>query len=618
MINGINVSPGIDVSAYQRVIDWNKVAKTKRFAIIKLGGGELAQPFIDYYAVANVDAAWLTSLSVHGYWFFSGRNTNESQMAVLLDALGRVKKKPAMLWVDIEDKSRDDPRFPATWTEPTEIDRGLAFADELERVTGIRVGIYTGAWWWNERWPRSAAKRLGAVGRPLWVASYTLAPIIPLGWSDWLVWQTSETGVVDGISGPVDTNIAKDEIFDLEVEMTRGQPRVDYGRVVHVLPADATLDDFKKVAEVAYNSDKQTIGFSYDDGGVGDLSSRKVILWNIPVAKRPNFTGFYSQYYPGVVVEFRMTAPEIIIPPPTIGVKTRFGVNVINGDAAYANQALNAGCTAVSGIGMFGQLADLAAQHRDKTFMARKYTGNQIPPPDPDFMYEGAQSPYVVYLGLNECDAVCYGSVEQIAQRAAWDREMWQRMKARGRRYAGGGFSVGTPDYTRPEICDAMRTYYAPLYNDGMGINYHLYSPWPNHTPDIWYEGRFRFLFEKCGFNPDPNLAGIFCDETGMDQGSVGGFPATGQTATQIGAWSRSFLDYVQSDGYGNLLRAAAIFQSGNSTDWNGYRVDYAINEIGAAAQAPVTRMLARPRVPAYGEAPVIAPSRRKIIAQWE
>lgn len=612
---------GIDVSLYQGAINWTEVAKTKRFAIIKLGGGEKTQPFIDPYAIRNVDGASLTSLSVHGYWFFSGRNTNASQLAVLLDALGRVRKKPVMLWVDIEDKSRDDPQIPSTWTEPTEIDRGLAFADELERVTGIRVGIYTGAWWWNGRWPRSAAKRLGAVGRPLWAASYTNSPLIPLGWDEWLVWQTGDTGTVGGIVGPVDTNIAKDEILDLEVDMTRGQPRIDYGRVVHVLPSDATLDQFKSVAEVAYANDKQTIGFSYDDGGVGDLSSRKVVLWNIPVAKRPDFIDFYARWYPGVVVEFRSTTPDIVIPPPNPSTTvTRFGVNVISGNVAHAQRALDAGCTAISGIGMFGQLADLAARHRDKTFMARKYTGGAIPPPDPEYMYEGAQSPYVVYLGLNECDAICYGTVEQIAQRAAWDREMWSRMKARGRRFAGGGFSVGTPDFTKQEICDAMRTHYAPLYNDGMGINYHLYSPWPNHTPDIWYEMRWRFLFEKCGFNPDPNLAGIFCDETGIDQGSVGGFPATGQSATQVGLWSRSFLSASQSDGYGNLLRAAAIFQSGNTTDWNGYNADYAINEIGAAAQAPVAvaRQVARPRIPAYGPAPLISPTPRKIIAQWE
>lgn len=310
------------------------------------------------------------------------------------------------------------------------------------------------------------------------------------------------------------------------------------------------------------------------------------------------------------------TEPVADPPPPVPTGRTRLGVNVITGSGVTARQALAAGHNALSIINNFGLAADLANDPAI-TVMARRYVSS-MPPPDPDVVFEGAQSPHVVYLTpLNECDVICYGSPGEIAARAAWDRDMWRKMKARGRRYAGGGFSVGTPDYTKQDICDAMRTHYAPLYAEGMAINYHLYSPWPTHAMDIWYEGRWRFLFDRCGFDPDPKLAGIYCDETGMDQGSVGGFPAVGFSAGQVGDWSRRFLDYSQGNGYGNTLRAAAIFQAGNTSDWAGYNVDYAFPEIGAAAQAPVTRQLERAlRLPIV--APVIAPSPRKVIAQWE
>lgn len=276
-------------------------------------------------------------------------------------------------------------------------------------------------------------------------------------------------------------------------------------------------------------------------------------------------------------------AVGVTLPPVATG-KTRLGVNVITGSGDVARRALAAGCNALSIIDNFQLAADLA-NDTSITVMARRFTGNNLPPPDPDVLYEGAQSPHVVYLGLNECDATCYGSVGEIAARAAWDRDMWRKMKARGRKYAGGGFSVGTPDYTKPEICEAMRTHYAPLYADGMAINYHLYSPWPNHAMDVWYELRWQFLFERCGFDPSPDLAGIYCDETGMDQGSVGGFPAVGFTSAQVGVWCRRFLDASQGGGYGNTLRAAAIFQAGNTTDWNGYNCEYAFAEIGAEAK---------------------------------
>ncbi len=308
----------------------------------------------------------------------------------------------------------------------------------------------------------------------------------------------------------------------------------------------------------------------------------------------------------------------VIDPPPVVTTgKTRLGVNVITGNGDVARRAIAAGMNALSIINNF-QLASDLANDQALTVMARRYVSS-MPPPDPDVVFEGAGSPHVVYLTpLNECDVICYGSPDEIARRAAWDRDMWRKMKARGRRYAGGGFSVGTPDYTKPEICEAMKTHYAPLYAEGMGMNYHLYSPAPNHAMDIWYELRWRFLFERCGFDPNPNLAGIFCDETGLDQGGVGGFPAHGQSASDIGAWCRRFLDASQGNGYGNMLRAAVIFQAGNVTDWAGYNVDYAFPEIGAAAKSPVMRELNRPRMIDTAQQPAIVPTPPKTMAQYE
>jgi hypothetical protein len=400
--------------------------------------------------------------------------------------------------------------------------------------------------------------------------------------------------------------------------MANGQPRIDYGRVFNVAPNGASLADFLKIAETAYNTNKQTVGFSYDDAGIGDLSNRRAVLWDIPVADRPGFVAFFAQWYPGVVVEFKQTGTNPVDPPPPAATgKTRLGVNVVTGNGDVARRALAARHTALSIINNFQLAADLANDPKI-TVMARRYVSS-MPPPDPDVVFEGAGSPHVVYLTpLNECDVICYGSPDEIARRAAWDRDMWRKMRDRGRRYAGGGFSVGTPDYTKPEICEAMRTHYAPLYSEGMGMNYHLYSPTANHAMDVWYEGRWRFLFERCGFDPNPNLAGIFCDETGVDQGGVGGMPANGMSATDIGAWCRRFLDYSQGNGYGNMLRAAVIFQAGNTSDWNGYNVDYAFPEIGAAAQQPVTRQVARPMPMGAAQQPTIVPSPRKVIAQYE
>src|SRR5260370_17579968 len=40
----------------------------------------------------------------------------------------------------------------------------------------------------------------------MWVANYTTAasPTLPVGWSNWALWQYSSTGIVPGISGKTD------------------------------------------------------------------------------------------------------------------------------------------------------------------------------------------------------------------------------------------------------------------------------------------------------------------------------------------------------------------------------------------------------------------------------
>mgnify|MGYP006347156015 FL=1 len=408
-----------------------------------------------------------------------------------------------------------------------------------------------------------------------------------------------------------------DNIIVTGGDMTRGDPRIQYQRVFNVAPQNATKEQWQQILDSVYTS-KQTIGGSYDDAGIGNLDSRTAVLWGIEESKRQSFLDFFRDNYPGVVVQFKsFLGVDPPPPPPSVTGKTRLGVNVVTGNGDYARRAIAAGCTAISIINNFQLASELAAQHKNVTVMARRYVRSM---PSPNMgLFEGAESPDVVYLTpLNECDVICYGSPDEIARRAAWDKDMWGMMKAAGRKYAGGGFSMGTPDYAKQEICDAMRAFYKPVYDSGMAINYHLYSPTPNHPMDVWYELRWRFLFEKCGFNPSPSLAGIYSDETGLDEGGVGGFPAHGVSANEVGAWCRRFLDASQGNGYGNLLRAAVIFQSGNTTDWNGYNVDYAINEIGAAAQAPVTRHLDRPLAPAYGLSPAEIAWTRKIMAEYQ
>ena len=83
----------------------------------------------------------------------------------------------------------------------------------------------------------------------------------------------------------------------------RGTPRVQYERVYNLLPQGATVEQLLDVAEKAY-PERQTIGFSADDAGIGDLNVRRVDVWWFTPTDwdKDELNEFYAQYYPGVSV----------------------------------------------------------------------------------------------------------------------------------------------------------------------------------------------------------------------------------------------------------------------------------------------------------------------------
>ena len=77
-------------------------------------------------------------------------------------------------------------------------------------LSGKRMVIYTNEGFWNSALQGSDAFS----GHPLWVANYTTAaqPAIPNGWDDWVLWQYSNAGSVDGIDGDVDLDVLNDSV----------------------------------------------------------------------------------------------------------------------------------------------------------------------------------------------------------------------------------------------------------------------------------------------------------------------------------------------------------------------------------------------------------------------
>lgn len=294
---------------------------------------------------------------------------------------------------------------------------------------------------------------------------------------------------------------------------------------------------------------------------------------------------------------WKIVAPVVtppVTPPPVPASGFKLGVSVLNShnllEPAYA-----AGIRAF--LIMDGVLAAVQFKraHPDAVVMYRRFLPHGAGIPDPAaFAAEAGMGNGVVFVSpLNECDNWCYGSPAEIESRAKFDAALAAMCKASGTVYAGGGFSMGTPDFTRADICDAMKRFYAPHYNSGlMGINMHLYSPNMQHIYTaanwIWYERRWQFLFDKCGFDPSPNLVGIYSDETGVDEGGVGGFPAHGAGGAAVQQWGREFCKAQRqplSAAFPSPVRAATIFQAGDTGKWSGYNVSPWLGDIAKANQ---------------------------------
>jgi hypothetical protein len=299
-------------------------------------------------------------------------------------------------------------------------------------------------------------------------------------------------------------------------------------------------------------------------------------------------------------------------PPPTTRPPLLLGVHFHDSRGHhYAQGFLSAGgmgATIMEGYTFASQLK--IGWPKAAIFVRRWWPGNYLPPVDLNLLW-GAEDPKLIYLSpINEAD--CIGQdMQDIRPRAEYDAAMARLVKERtgGRfnastgRWEGGAiyvaspYSMGTPDFTRQDVRDQLRQHLAPHYNSNLlAYGYHSYSPDPAHIDRPsewpWYERRCDFLFQKCGFNPDPSLAGVYMDETGVDTMGRGGYLAWNMDGAAVAAHLRKLCDALRSPlvvngkSYPSPYRAATVFAATDDVQrWGGYRVQGFLGEIAQVAQ---------------------------------
>lgn len=189
-----NTKNGIDVSEWQKEIDWEKVKPQIDFAIIRLG---LGQTQADAFARQNISECNRLGIPYGLYWFSYAYNVdraaNEAKRALAL--MEEYGAKPAFgVWFDWEYDSRNNA---AKQGIPVSNDllRTMAatFCDAV-RPAGYEAGIYA-----NADYAKNCYGEAFIGTYPLWYAYLAEEP-----GRDVRLHQYSWSGKIDGISGNVD------------------------------------------------------------------------------------------------------------------------------------------------------------------------------------------------------------------------------------------------------------------------------------------------------------------------------------------------------------------------------------------------------------------------------
>ncbi|MEL6348147.1 MAG: GH25 family lysozyme [Myxococcota bacterium] len=186
---------GIDVSMYQGVIDWPRVAHAgAAFVFIRASEGtDIVDPCFGY----NWQASAHVGLPRGAYHVFSPAGGADQARAFLdvVEKQGMAAELPMV--VDLEPSL-------STSVPPQQLTAELqAWLDVVYARTGRHPIIY------------GDVSMLAALDgypeafdhAPLWIAAYDVATVdLPAGWPPWTFWQLSDTGSINGITGPVDVD----------------------------------------------------------------------------------------------------------------------------------------------------------------------------------------------------------------------------------------------------------------------------------------------------------------------------------------------------------------------------------------------------------------------------
>ncbi len=209
--------PGIDVSHWQREIDWSEVKRSGvKFAFIKATEfpDKRTSLFVDGEMRKNIAGASANGLLWSAYHFFRTHIDPVIQAKVFCETVGEFNSLPPVL--DLEAAGSKGERLNYKVRQ---------FLDETERITKKRPIIYSsGGFWRSYLAYEKRAHTDWARAYPLWIAQYTnLWPTPLYPWAGWEFWQYSDKGKIPGIVTHVDLNWFNGSLEELKRKYIVGE-----------------------------------------------------------------------------------------------------------------------------------------------------------------------------------------------------------------------------------------------------------------------------------------------------------------------------------------------------------------------------------------------------------
>lgn len=190
---------GIDVSKWNGVIDWKKVADSGvEFAIIRIGyrGSKTGALVEDPYFKENLQGAKDAGVKVGVYFFTQALNEREAveEASCVLTLLGDTALDYP-IYIDTESSSGGRADSLDVISRTTVVD---TFCKTIER-SGRNAGIYASRNWFYNKLNDQDLR-----GHQRWLAEYREEPLYTGNYS---MWQYTSSGNIDGITGRVDLDL---------------------------------------------------------------------------------------------------------------------------------------------------------------------------------------------------------------------------------------------------------------------------------------------------------------------------------------------------------------------------------------------------------------------------